>query len=49
MYTILGDNMTEKLSLFLYKGALAQLHIETMLAEEGKDTADMPKVLGLSL
>ena len=41
--------MTEKLSLFLHKGALAQLHIETVLAEKGKNTANMAEVLGLGL
>ena len=45
--TLLGDNMTEELGLFLHEGAFAQLRIETMLAEEGQDTADVGQVLRL--
>jgi hypothetical protein len=33
----------------LHEGALAQLHIKTVLAEERQDTADVTKMLGLGL
>lgn len=40
--------MAQELGFFLHEGALAQLGIEAILAEEGKDTTNVSQVLSLS-
>jgi hypothetical protein len=47
MNAILGNDMTEELGLFLHERAFAQFRIETVLAEECKDRADVFHVFSL--
>jgi len=47
--SILGDRVTQKFSLVLHEGALAQFRVQTILAEEGQDASEMLQVLSLGL
>jgi hypothetical protein len=47
MNAILENDMTEELGLFLHERAFAQFRIETVLAEEYEDRADVFQVFSL--